>query len=947
MSLLRSSRIVQLVLGLIGLLLTVLLLSPEVLLKYLWMSELGYGSVYWTILSLQTALFAVVFLIAATYFGVNFSILVKHIPPLWASQWAEEEDAPNVGGQPLTRDRLRRFGYVIAALLSLLFATGFAGQWDELLRFWYGTAYGKTDPVYGIDLGFHMLDLPFIQTLQSGLVGLAFLGLLSLVTGYILAGEISVQNNRFRVPGRVVKHLGANVIVLLLGWSWGFYLDRYSLLQEGGGAVFGAGYTDVNVTLPALWVMLIATLLLAAVVGLNLMQKRLRLLIYSVAAYVLTLVVSLVVAPGIVNQVTVTPNELQVERPFLEHNIDGTREAYDLNDFTERSYPASTNLTSQDIASNRETIRNIRLWDPRLLIDTYSQLQQIRLYYQFYNVDVDRYFVDGEYRQVMLSARELTQQLPQGSNNWVNRHLQFTHGYGAVANPVAREGRSGSPEFLVQDLPPVAVDSTLNVDQPAIYYGEEIPTYRIVKTTAQELDYPKGDDNVYTTYGGDGGVLLDGFWKELLFAYYIGDFNILLSGYLTDESRVQFWNRVQERVDKVAPFLRLDDDPYFVLSDKRQYWIQDAYTTTQSFPYAEPVRGRRGFNGVRYIRNSVKVVVDAYEGDVTFYVTDPSDPVLQVYQEAFPTLFQPLEAMPEDLRTHIRYPQDLFEIQIERYRRYHMTDPQVFYNNEDLWTRPREQYAGQQRIMEPYYILSKLPDEERLQFMLMTPMTPDNRDNMIAWIAAKSDMPDYGDVIVYKLPKEKLIYGPNQVESRVDQDTEISQQLSLWDQRGSRVVRGNLIVVPIEESFLYVEPIYLIAENIQIPQLRRVIVAYGEQVAMEETLNEALNEVFGRQQIAEARSQEDADDDSPDAATYTSTPETQQNLREARELVRQAREALRDGDFATFGDRFDQLEQLLERNSTPPDTVQAMLRGMTAPLQKAPVPQPPERAAGQ
>ena len=930
MSLLRSSRTVQLILGLIGLVLTVLLLAPDIPLKYLWMSELGYADVFWTILGLQIALFSVVFLIAATYFGVNFSMLVRHIPPLWASQWAQGEDAPDVGGKPLTRDRLRRFGYVVAAVLSLLFATGFAGRWDGLLRFWYGGDYGTADPIYGIDLGFHMLDLPFIQMLQSGLVGLAFLGLLALVTGYILAGEISVQNNRFNISRRVVQHLGANVIVLLVGWSWGFYLDRYALLQEGGGAVYGAGYTDVNITLPALWIMFVATLGLASVVGLNLFRRNLRLLGYSVASYVLILVVSLVVAPGIVNQVTVTPNELQVERPYLEHNIDGTREAYRLNSFEERSYPARTNLTQQDITNNRETIRNVRLWDPRLLIDTYSQLQQIRLYYQFYNVDVDRYTVDGEYRQVMLSARELTQQLPQGSNNWVNRHLQFTHGYGAVANPVAREGRSGSPEFLVKDIPPAAVDSSLAVDQPGIYYGERIPTYRIVKTTARELDYPKGDENVYTTYAGDGGVLLDSFWKELLFAYYIGDFNILLSGYLTDESRVQFWNRVQDRVQRVAPFLQLDNDPYFVLSDKRQYWIQDAYTTTQSFPYAEPVRGRRGYEGVRYIRNSVKVVVDAFEGDVTFYVTDPDDPVLKVYQRAFPDLFQPLDAMPEDLRSHLRYPQDLFEIQIERYRRYHMTEPQVFYNNEDLWTRPNEQYDGRQRVMEPYYILSKLPDEELLQFMLMTPMTPDNRDNMIAWIAAKNDVPNYGEVVVYKLPKEKLIYGPNQIESRVDQDTEISQQLSLWDQRGSRVVRGNLIVVPIEESFLYVEPIYLIADNIQIPQLRRVIVAYGEEVAMEETLNESLNEVFGRQ-VAPSQSAL-ADQRQQPAEMGPPSPAVQQNLQRARELVREARQALRDGDFATFGTRFNELEQVLQQQRTPADSVQALLRDMTAPL---------------
>jgi uncharacterized membrane protein (UPF0182 family) len=638
------------------------------------------------------------------------------------------------------------------------------------------------------------------------------------------------------------------------------------------------------------------------------------------------------VAPSVVNQVTVVPNELQIEEPYLEHNIRLTREAFNLNKIEDRSYPARTNLQRSDIDNNRETIKNVRLWDPRLLIDTYQQLQQIRTYYQFYNVDVDRYMIDGEYRQVMLAARELTQSLPQGSNTWFNRHLQYTQGYGAVANLVAREGTQGSPEFLVRDLPPVASDSSLSADNPSIYYGEQTPTYRLVSTSAQELSYPKGDENVYTSYDGDGGVLLNSFWKELLFSYYLGDYNILLSGYLTDDSRIQIWNRVQERVRRVAPFLKLDQDPYFVISDKRQYWIQDAYTTSRSFPYSEPVRGGTQFSGDKYIRNSVKIVVDAFTGDVTFYVTDPDDPILQTYMRAFPDLFQPFEAMSEDLRKHVRYPQDLFEIQIEKYRRYHMQRPQVFYNNEDLWTRPNEQYAGQQRLMEPYYILSKLPDEDRLEFMLMTPMTPENRDNMIAWIAARSDPPHYGEIITYKLPKEKLIYGPNQVESRIDQNTEISRQLSLWDQRGSQVVRGNLIVVPIEESFLYVEPIYLIAENIQIPQLRRVIVSYGEQVAMEPSLAEALNEVFGEELIEVedqiAAAEDGAEDGAGTGGGRALSPQAAQNLQEARSLLREARQALQDGDFATFGQRFNELQEALDsvpdaQPAAPADTVTA------------------------
>lgn len=918
MSLLRSSRVLQFLLAILGVVLTVLLVTPELVVEYLWMEELGYPGVFWTIRGTQVLIFLLVFVVTGIYFGWNFHVLVGNIPPLWASQWAQEGEVPQVGGKPLTRGRIRRLAYVVAAVLSLLFAIGFAGRWDELLRYWYAGSYGQADPVYNVDLAFHMLELPFLQALQSAVVGLAFLGLLALVTGYVIAGQIGIQEGGFNLDTGAVRHLGANVIFLLVGWAWGFYLDLYEILQEGGGAVVGAGYTDVNVTIPALWVMVFATLALAGLILWNLYQERLWVLGAGAIGYVGLLVLGLVIAPALVTQLTVLPNELELERPYLQNNIDLTREAFNLEKAQVESYPARPTLTAEDVENNKETIDNIRLWDPRLLIDTYKQLQQIRTYYEFYDVDVDRYVIDGEYRQVMLSARELTQRLPQGSNNWVNRHLQYTHGYGSVANLVARQGTEGSPEFLVKDLPPVTEDSSLAVDNPAVYYGEQVPTYRLVKTTARELDFPKGDENVYTTYEGDGGVQIGSFWKQLLFAYYTGDFNIVLTDYLTEDSEIQIWNSLRERVQRVAPFLKFDGDPYFVLSDDRQYWIQDAYTTTRSFPYSEAIRDQRGYEGTRYIRNSVKIVVDAYSGDVSLYVTNTDDPVIDAYQNAFPDLFAPMEEMPDDVRKHIRYPQDLFEMQIERYTRYHMTEPQVYYNNEDLWTRPREQYAGRQRIMEPYYIMTKLPGEDQQQFMLMSPMTPENRDNMIAWIAAKSDAPNYGELVVYKLPKERLIFGPNQVESRIDQDTEISQQLSLWDQRGSNVIRGNLIIVPIEESFLYVEPIFLIAENIQIPQMQRVIVSYGDRVAMQPTMRQALNTVLG-EQIMETRDQALAAMQQAAGQAQAAAPGQVEELQRAQELIREARDALQNGDFGVFGDRFNELEQVL--NDIPiPDT---------------------------
>lgn len=926
MSILRSSRTLQILLAILGVILTTLLITPELLIEYLWLGELDYQGVFWTIRGTQVVLFLLVFVVAAVFFGVNFNVLLRRIPPLWASQWSQGGEAPELGGKPLTRQRLKRFAYVIAGLLSLLFATGFSGRWDDVLRYWYAQPYGQSDPIFGLDLGFHMLELPFVQAMQSAVVGLAFLGLLVLVTGYVIAGQIGIQNGEFQVQPAPMRHLGVNVILLLVGWAWGFYLDRYEMLQEGGGGtVFGAGYTDVNVVLPALWVMIVATLVLAVLVGYNLYRRNLRILGFGVLGYVVLLVGGLVVVPSLVTQLTVLPSELQMERPYLRHNIDMTREAYGLEDFKERSYPARPEIAPSAIADNEETIDNVRLWDPRLLIDTYKQLQQIRLYYDFYSVDVDRYTLDGQYRQVMVSARELTQQLPE--DTWDNRHVRFTHGFGSVANLVAREGTGGSPEFLVQDIPPQTEHEALDTEDPSIYYGTRTPHYRIVPaddpTDEQplELHYPQSGQNVYTRYEGDGGVPIGNFWSQLLFSYYMGDFNILLTDYISDDSRVQLWNRVAQRVRRVAPFLEFDNDPYVVLGDDRQYWIQDAYTTSSSFPYSEPVREQRGYEGTRYIRNSVKIVVDAYNGDVSLYVAEPTDPVLQTYQAAFPDLFQPLEAMPETLQDHIRYPQDLFEMQVERYRRYHQTQPQVFYNNEDLWTRPREEYAGRQRRMEPYYILTDLPGDDAagLEFMLMLPMTPDGRDNMISWIAARSDPPNYGDVIVYELPKDRLIRGPNQIESRIDQDTEISEQLSLWDQRGSTVVRGNLIVVPIEDSFLYVEPIFLIAEDIQIPEMQRVIAANENRVAMQRTLRQSLNDIMG-ESVVQTRDQMLADMEEAAGAAQAAAPEQVEGLERAKELIQEAREALQAGDFARFGERFDELETVLDDVPLPDTT---------------------------
>jgi uncharacterized membrane protein (UPF0182 family) len=523
----------------------------------------------------------------------------------------------------------------------------------------------------------------------------------------------------------------------------------------------------------------------------------------------------------------------------------------------------------------------------------YQQAQEIRLYYQFYHADVDRYHLADGYHQVMLAARELSTELPAEANTWVNQKLQFTHGFGLVMSFVSKTVGGGFPQYLIQNIPPESAYG-LAVTQASIYYGETMPGYRIVGTGIKEFDYPKGNQNVYTSYRGTGGIPLDSVWKRVLFAWTQSDINILFTSYLRPESTIQIWRRVHERVEQIAPFLRLDQDPYAVVSEGKLYWIQDAYTVSDHFPYSNP-QAAGVEEGLNYIRNSVKVVVDMYNGSVRFYVMDPNDPVLAVYRRAFPGVFTDLARLSADLRMHLRYPEDLFSIQADQYRAFHMTVPQVFYNREDLWVFPQEKYAGKVGPMQPYYILMKLPGSDKLEYLLMSPFTPQKRDNMISWLAARCDVPEYGKMLFYELPKDKLIYGPMQVEAIIDQNTTISQQLSLWDQKGSRVIRGDLIAVPIENSFLYVVPVYLTAEGTDFPQLKRVIVISGDKVAMAPTLDEAIQSVFGTQQPQNAGE----------------VPRQQPEWGQAKAQFDEAQRAMQQGDWQRFGQAMAVLKRLL------------------------------------
>jgi uncharacterized membrane protein (UPF0182 family) len=601
--------------------------------------------------------------------------------------------------------------------------------------------------------------------------------------------------------------------------------------------------------------------------------------------------------PALFQRIYVKPNELRLETPYLQRNIALTREAYNLHQIAVKPFPAEQGLTFQSLQDNRATIDNIRLWDWQPLMDTYAQLQEIRTYYKFYDVDVDRYDLGGSYQQVMLSARELDPaRLPPNAQTWVNLHLLFTHGNGAVMSPVTRKSAEGLPVLYLKDIPPAASGGPV-LGEPRIYFGQSAGSYVIVKGSIPEFDYPKGKDNVYAAYTGADGVALSGMARRTLFAWYFNDPNILLTGYITSESRILFRRNIRDRVQTIAPFLRLDRDPYAVISDGRLFWMQDAYTASDWFPYAQPLPA-----GANYIRNSVKIVIDAYNGTLDFYVVDPADAVIATYQRIFPGLFKPFAAMPADLQKHIRYPEDLFLIQAQMYRAYHMDAPEVFYNREDLWQFPRRPTGFDGAEMEPYYIIMRLPGETRAEFFLMLPMVPSQRQNMIAWLAARCDPPDYGKLIAYEFPKDKLVYGPFQIEARINQNTEISQQISLWNQLGSRVIRGNLLVVPIENSILYLSPLYLRAETGQLPELKRVIAAYGDRVVMEETLAEALAALF--KEAAPAF-----------RLPGPPVPASPADLRaqEALNHYDRAIARLKAGDWAGFGSELDALRPLLEQ----------------------------------
>ena len=870
---------------------------------YLWFQEVKLVSVFTTVLGLKLLLGIAGGLLVALLLYLNVWLAAR---PTSGDVLVELEDPLGLPSRLVIEPLVRKFLLPGSLVLGFLAAMQAASQWETVLRFLNAQPFNTLDPLFGRDIGFYVFRLPFLETLYGWAMLLLSATLLLVLVTYVLHRGVQITPQGPTVTTRARAHLLTLGALLLVVKAGGYYLDTFSLLTSVRGIVSGAGFSDIHATLPALRILAILALISAAVCIWQIGRQGFRVVLVALGVLLAANVLGLGVVPSVMQRLRVVPNEMVAERPYIEQNIKYTRMAYGLDRIKEEEFPAEETLRAEDLLKNDATIKNIRLWDRRPLLVTYAQLQEIRTYYKFVDVDNDRYMVDGQLRQVMLSARELSyRNLP--SRIWINERLTYTHGYGIVMGPVNRITPEGLPDFWIKDIPPAST-GPIKVTRPEIYYGEIANDvggdYVFVKTRAQELDYPAGDKNVYTSYTGQGGVPVQSVFRKMLFALRFGDIKILLSNDIIGESRVMYHREIEERVKKAAPFIQFDRDPYLVVGqDGRLVWIIDGYTTSNKFPYSEPVRGMGN-----YIRNSVKAVVDAYHGTLAFYLSEPADPVVATYAKAFPGLFQPLSAMPADLRPHIRYPQGMFTIQARMYATYHMQDPQVFYNKEDLWNIPKHMVEGQEREMEPYYTIMRLLGEKAEEFVLLSPFNPSKKDNMIAWMAARSDGPDYGKLIAYNFPKQKLIYGPRQIDARIDQDSVISQQLTLWSQRGSQVIRGSMLAIPIEKSLLYVQPLYLAAEKGSLPELKRVIVSMGNQIAMEENLEASLAQLFGIGGKALARMA------TPGLAGQPGPQEigVRGLVDQAWQQYSRAQELLRQGNFAGYGEEVKRLEATLK-----------------------------------
>jgi len=800
---------------------------------WLWFSSLGHEQVLLRIITTKIWLF----LLGALIFAVLAA------PNLYAAFRFDAGMKPQ-GSQGLPAKSLERAKKLLilfavgATVLAGLFLAGRpASEWEMILRFLNGVAFNQTDPIFQKDFSFYVFTLPALGFVRSWLITVVVL-IMIIVAGFHYISAM-LRGERFALTGKIKTHLavlGAGLFVLIAVGHW---LSRYELLFSPTGAVFGVGYTDDHVTLPVRTLLTVIALVSSGLLIASIYSKANRLILYSVGLWVALYLLAGNIVPGLVQRLIVEPSELARETPYLASNIKLTRQAYGLEQLQDRSHPALGELDAQIAAQNDGTIQNVRLWDEGPLLQIYNQIQFFRLYYDFVAVHTDRYRPDGQLRQVMLATRELAaEKLPAEAQRWVNRYLQFTHGYGVAMSPVTEVEADGRPTFLIQDVPPVG---KIPLKHPEIYYGLKSLDFMITRSGMQEFNYPGTDGPVYTHYEGKGGVVLTSFFRRLIYAWQFMDINILISGEINPDSLIQYRRTVQERFSTVTPFLMRDQEAYSVVADGRMFWIQDAYTVTDRFPYSTPFQRR--FN---YMRNSVKAVVDAYHGTLDYYVFDPADPLIRTYQAIFPGLFKSMDELPAFLQQHIRYPLDLFNVQTEMLLQYHMQDPVVFYNKEDQWDIPVQMSFGETEALKPYYIVARLPGEEKEEFILIQPFTPNKRHNLVGWMAARNDGKAYGELVLFRFPTGRHVDGPNQVEARIDNDAVISEQFTLWGQVGSEVSRGILLVIPLGDHLLYAEPVFLKPETLDFPELRRIILADSRQIAMHRTLDDSIQALVGR-----------------------------------------------------------------------------------------------------
>ena len=890
---------------LIAILAVLILFSPQIAhfaTDFLWFDEVGYQSVFLTFTFAKFAVGFVVFLLVFLLSYVTLHFTTKYEPKVQV----EDDTVVNV---PDKKGGKRILALVPSLVLGLM--AGYLSAtalWQDILLFINQTKAGVIDPVFGRDISFYFFNLSLFETVYAlAFLFLAVIFLFNLLMTIYLQG---FSKHSFKLMGKRIIYFAVAFVLLLIG---GFQLEAANLLYAQDGAVFGAGYTDLHITLPMYHIASLACVLTAICLLVALKKKNAKIAAIGPVVLAVVLLVGGLAATGVQNFI-VQPAEIAKEQPYITNNIQMTNKAYGLEHIKEVEFSGSGTLTATDLQEEMDTIKNIRLIDYRPTSTVYNQLQSMRLYYKFVDVDIDRYDINGSQQQVYLSARELDQSsLDSSAQTWVNKYLKYTHGYGAVVSPVNQVTSQGQPEMWVENIPPNSEVPELEISRPEIYYGQLTNDYVIVNTKEPEFDYPIGDSNAQSQYEGDAGIPMN-FMNKSLFAMDRANYKILFSNLITSDSKILLNRNILERAEKIAPFLTFDSNPYLVIHDGGLVWVIDAYTSTDKYPYAAKVTNRESiFYGENYIRNSVKVTIDAYNGDTNFYIVDESDPLVQSYDKVFPGLFKPFDEMPQNLQQHLKYSPTLFEVQTQIYQQYHMKNPTVFYNKEDVWSIANEIYGSETQQMEPYYVNMRLPGSNELEYLLMRPFTPTQKQNMVAWLAARNDDEHYGELVLFKFPKQSTVYGPMQVEARISNDSEISQNLNLWDQQGSSVIRSNLLVIPIKESLLYIEPIYLTMNNENsLPEVVRIVVSYKDQIVMEKTLDDALSKLFGTDFRTEGvtESTPDEENDTPSSSTVMGYDEVVEQIKAA---YQNAKTSAQNGNWADYGHYLEQLEKAISQ----------------------------------